>query len=123
MGSSIRQWISERLEELDGIDDDEGIILASEAGAKILSYTGVHAWDAGARHDLPPIEPLLRTVFQELNDVYIAHYDAGTHPDISAAATSFLAHPTMDGLVIFAEKVNHVCSIDGSGGCFDESAG
>jgi hypothetical protein len=121
MAGSIRQWISERLEELEGSDDDEGIILASEAGAKILSYTGVHAWDAGARHELSPIEPLLRTVFQEVNDVYLVRYEAGSHPDISDAATSFLAHPTMDGLVIFAEKVSQVCSIDRPRGFFDES--
>jgi hypothetical protein len=108
MHRSVREIVRARVEELDDWDDGDGFVMASDVGARIISYTGSKGWDAGAGHRPPSIVPVLVKVFEEIRGqlrVAVKRLGVAAPRPISAAENAFIANPNFDRLVQYAEYV------------------
>ena len=108
---SLAQRLAARLEELDDWDDGGGIILDREAGGRITSYTGTHAWNAGAGHVGPPPGPMLRIVRDEIRRQFASipsKRQAALRDVFIARLNAFDQNPSMRSLIAFAEVVDRV---------------
>jgi hypothetical protein len=115
MLTPVRLQVQRRVEQLDRWEDNGAdFILASDAGAHINSYTGSHGWNPNAGQEPPPINPVLRRVFEEIAGQYEQYVRRSrqTHTaSIAAAAARFEAAPSMIALYEYAECVDGVCPV------------
>lgn len=90
------------------------MVLASDAGARILSYSGTKAWNSGSGHEPPPIIPVLLTVYSEIQSKYEDHLVRGGKPaptGLTAAVSRFMNQPTLLQLAVVAEAIDSVCPV------------
>jgi hypothetical protein len=115
---SLQERLRTILEQYDDWDDGEGVILAQDVGADIKSYTGTKAWDSGARHEPPPIEPMLRHIFTEVRQIaMLPHISRSIDASaLSRHEAAFGRAPTLRHLVAYAALVDPLHRL------FDEEA-
>jgi hypothetical protein len=106
---SLPQRLAARISELDTWDDGGGIILDYEAGAHVVSYNGSHAWNAGAGHEGPVINPVLQKVRDEVVGAFQTLPPATSIQVQSAFRNScreFDQNPCMRSLIVLAGLVD-----------------
>jgi hypothetical protein len=109
MSNAVRDWVRQQVEDLDDWDDGDGFVLATDAGARITSYTGTHGWNSGAGHGPPSIAPVLRLVFDMIERIHQTSRSVrGSNSDVEKRASEFETGPTLNALVAYAEAVERL---------------